>query len=804
MQLIKGRSLQARFFLGLASIVFFLSLFLGGSLYLHMRDLVYSEVSSKANLVFDQVDAVQSYVRQTLRPRMFNYLPEGDFIIEAMSSSFVTRRVMDRLKQSGKDHLYRRVALGARNPKSELNQLEKELYGYFKKNPGSKGWEGYKNLDEREYFVKARPVVFTRSCLHCHGDPADAPRALLKRYGAKRGFGHTLNELGGLDLVGVPLESSLAMISDATLSYLILYLAGMILFYVMVQFFFNRVVATKLKRLTGFYRERFDDLAGPQLLSRLDEGDEVDEILQGIEEMGQNLHTARQQLQEHADTLEQRVNERTLELSHEVDERKNDVRLFVGLLDGLHQSDTTRKLMAFALERIARRFDLKAIEYLCTFSGTEHYSWPEQKKDHTIPKKVVTEVVGGRAIFQEGETFIPVTSYQEAVQGVLHLVWPGPVRLESKDQEVMLALGQQLGIAIENIRSLHDLLLQRDTLQSIFEGVSDPMALLDGQGKVLVANQAVKGLAAEPGREEAIFRELLLSSGLGVDRAPLAGILGGAQYYKEIERQDGRVFRLTLYPLGDEKEISGRIVAYVREITNEKRMISRMQQNERLVSVGKLAAGLAHEMNNPLGVILCYSDLMKQALSDEQDLKDLEVITRHAKQAQKVLSDLLNFARAKPTATGPLEVGEVLGRVGEVFRVQAESRHCRLKMDLADDPLKIIGNSQALEQILTNLLLNALDAVEPEKGLVKLSGRLSQDHRRVVISVADDGPGVPPENLDLIFDPFFSTKDVGKGSGLGLAVAYGLIHDMGGSIEVQNSGGAVFIVRFPVLDEMGA
>ena len=317
---------------------------------------------------------------------------------------------------------------------------------------------------------------------------------------------------------------------------------------------------------------------------------------------------------------------------------------------------------------------------------------------------------------------------------------------------------------------------------------------------MLVANQAVAGLAADPGREELIFRDLLGSSGLDVGQAPLSEILGGSQYYKEIERGDGRVFRLTLYPLGDDKEIGGRIVAYAREITNEKRILSQMQQNERLVSVGKLAAGLAHEMNNPLGVILCYSDLLEQALKKEQNLKDLEIITRHARQAQKVLSDLLNFARAKPTATGPLEVGEVMDRVGGVFRVQAESRHCGLELRRAEEPLKIIGNSQALEQILTNLLLNALDAVEPEKGRVQLSGRLSKDKAQVVISVADNGPGVPPEDMALIFDPFFSTKDVGKGSGLGLAVVYGLIHDLGGTIEVQNNGGAVFIVRFPVLE----
>ena len=810
----KSRSLQTRFILGLSAIVLFLSLFFAISLYLHMRDLLYSEVSSKVNLVFNQVDAVQSYVRHTLRPKMYNYLSHGEFIIEAMSTSFVTRQVMDRMNETGKDHIYRRVAQNARNPHSELKGIERELYQWFKQNPGSGHWTGYKTINDREVFIKARPVVFKKSCMFCHGDPDDAPHDLLTRYGRERGFGHTVDELGGLDMVGVPLEGSLNLISEATLSYLILYLSGMVLLYLMIQLFFNRVVSTKLKRLSAFYRERFHDLVGPKVLNRLAQGDEVDDLLLGIEELGQNLHTARKQLQEHAETLEQRVDERTLELSHEVDERRNDVRLFVGLLDGLHQSDSIRNLLELALDRIARRFELKSIDYLCTFSAVEHYAWPDQEAKLEIPHDTVGRVIDGEAIFSAGEAFIPVSSYQEAVQGVLHMVWPQPVNLQRKDQEVILALGQQLGIAIENIRSLHDLLLQRDNLKAIFEGISDPMALLDARGRVLVANRAASELAGEPGEESKVFEQLMTSGGLGSAGALLSQVVQGATFTKEVGLDDGRVFRLTLYPLPEGGGTSGRIVAYVREITDEKRMMAQIQQNERLVSVGKLASGLAHEMNNPLGVILCYADLLDAGLSDDQSRADLAIIVRHAKQAQKVLSDLLNFARAKPKTSGPVEVGEVVKDIYEVFKVQAESRRCDLSMVLEELPHYIRGNRHSLEQILTNLLLNALDAVRPDSGRIKIKAKVEErlaaqgqaGPRQICITVSDNGPGIPPENLNSIFDPFFSTKDVGQGTGLGLAVVYGLIHDMQGSIRVENRDGAVFSLCIPLLsdEEMAA
>jgi two-component system NtrC family sensor kinase len=638
--MLMGRTIQTRFFMGLAGIVLFLSLFFGISLYLHMRDLLYSEVSSQANLVFSQVDSVQGYVRQTLRPKMYSILDHGDFIIEAMSSSFVSRQVMDRLRSSGQEHLYRRVAMDARNPDYEARGIELELVDFFRQNPKQTHWEGYKTLNDREYYVKARPVVFGKSCMACHGLPVHAPKSLLDRYGSQRGFGKTLGQLGGVDLVGVPLEKSLNMISEATLSYLVLYFSGIVLLYLMIHFFFTRLVSSKLKRLTNFYKERFDDLAGPQTLTRLEKGDEMDEMLQGIEELGQSLHTARKELQEHADTL-----------------------------------------------------------------------------------------------------------------------------------------------------------------RSIFEGVSDPMALLDGRGRVLVANQAAKGPAGHDAakREPELFPELLAACGLDTDPNSLIKALGGKPFSRDIKLKDGYTYRLTLYPMPGDTAPQGRIVAYCREVTDEKRMLAQIQQSERLVSVGKLAAGLAHEMNNPLGVILCYADLLEQALKEDQQRQDLEVITRHARQAQSVLNDLLNFARAKPTTSGPLELRELISRVGQIFEVQAEARRVELSIEQADQPLMIEGNSQALEQILTNLLLNSLDAVEEDKGRVLIKSGLDRTRGEAIIVVADNGPGIAEEALGSIFDPFFSTKDVGQGTGLGLAVVYGLIHDMQGGIEVVNQGGAVFTLRFPLM-----
>ncbi|MEF2144536.1 MAG: DUF3365 domain-containing protein [Desulfovibrionaceae bacterium] len=789
--------LQAKFLLGLGTIVLVLGVFFAASLYFHLSSLLQTQVREKADLVLGQVDAVQAYVRETLRPKMYEVL--GDqFIIEAMSTSFVSHAVMDRFNVESAEYHYRRVAENARNPKSEIDDSERDLLEYFRANRDAPFWSGQRKINGAEHFVKARPVTFKGSCLHCHGVAEDSPPELLERYGSERGFGHIAGAVDGIVLVGVPVERSVAMIREATVGYVGLYATGVIMFFTVIQFFFNRLVVHNLKRLTDKFRTLFQDQAEITVLEKLGSEDEIEEIVQGMEELGDHLHSVQQQLKAHSGNLEQMVEERTSELTHEAQERRADVRLFVQLVDGLNRSSSRRELWSVALPLVARRFGALEASFACMLTQTTFYSWPSTDKRPEMPedwKEIMMEV---RPRFEPTLAYIPVTSSDAAAEGLLILSWPPGRVLKEQDRDVLRALGQQLGIAMENLTALHNLLRQKDMLQAIVEGISDPLLLMDASCGVVLVNEAARALAATFGDGENTDCSQLFARGGVLEDCPLRGALEqGQAQTREARTQDGRTFSINIYPVTEGGGEQTRVVVYIREITQEKRMLSSMQRSEKLATVGRLAAGLAHEINNPLGVIKCYAELLRNSDLGEQQRQDLQVILKHAGQAQNVLQDLLNFARPKQAQPVPLDLAAMVREAARIFQVQAEKKGALVDVSAAPGLPLLTAHPQHLEQILANLFSNALDAVEPGQGRINVRIDVTPNNG-ILLRVADNGPGIPEENARRLFDPFFTTKEMGQGTGLGLAIVYGIVVEMGGRIEVENNGGAVFTIHLPV------
>lgn len=794
------KNLQAKFLLGLGAIVLFLGIFFASSLYFHLSTLLDSQVKDKADLVFSQVSSVQQYVRETLRPKMYEELPEGEFIIEAMSSSYISRAVMDRLNVSHSEYLYRRVAQNARNPLFEISDKELELLDFFRSQPGKEYWEGYRKVDGREYFVKARPVVFGASCLTCHGVPEDSPQVLLERYGSERGFGHSLDQVAGLVVVGVPVEGAVSNIRDVTVGYAALYGGGMLLFFGLVQMFFNKLIMNNLRRLTRKFRTLFKEEAEIGVLEKLEHGDEIEEVVQGLEELGDHVHEMHNQLRQHSENLEQMVEVRTGELQLEAEERRSDVGLFVQLLDGLNKSNSRRQMWKYALPLIVRRFRAREGGFVCMLAAQTYYTWPEGTPKPELPanwKEIVTEV---KPYYEPGLAYIPVGASDASSEGILCLAWDEGTRITEQDRNVLRALGQQLGMAMENLAALHNLLRQKDMLQAIVEGISDPLLLMDGNCNVVLANEAARELAGsfgerlEEGRELKVFRQ-----SDDFNDCPIQAVMEQAEpMSREIKVEDGRSFSISVFPVTQGAEQEGRGVVYVRDVTQEKQMLTTMQQSEKLATVGQLAAGLAHEINNPLGVIKCYAELLKGAEAGQDVGADVDIILKHASQAENVMQDLLNFARPKRVEPVSIDIAKAVTDSVHVFRIQAEKKQVEIVPRVIETLPEMIANEQAVEQILTNLLKNSLDAVEPGSGRIEVSA--SHDERRgmLEIAVSDNGPGIAEEDRKKLFDPFFSTKEVGKGTGLGLAVVYGLVQEMGGTIHVKVDNGTVFVVRLPI------
>jgi signal transduction histidine kinase len=798
MRRIMPHTLQTKFLAGQGLVMALMVGFFALALNMHLERLMEAEAREKAALILSQVEAVQGYVRATLRPAMYRLLPEDQFVLEAMSTSYITRGVLSDQNLAREAFNYRRVGVGARNPDYEADERERAYIARFEAEPALVRMEEFVEIGGEQHFVTARPQRFETSCLRCHGDPAEAPRELLDRYGSSRGFGREVGQLAGIDLVRLKVQRDVGGIRDATFSFALLFAVGILLLFLVIQGFFHRLVVQSLRRVTGVMRRLFPEEA--QEAAALPTGeDEIEDILHGFEAFAQHLRLARQDLSDYAATLEDKVAARTGAITRLADDRRADVALFVALLNSLNESQNKHQMLAAALALTAKRFGATRAGYACVLGASDYASWPVPGVTPDLPEDWHDLVAAGEPRLTPRAWYIPVQTSGTS-RGLLCLFWDSRQEKSVRLADLARAIGQQLGIAMENLDALDGLLRQNDLLSSIFEGIDDPLLLLDTGGAVLLANSPARELAAQLSGASAV------PGGHGFDglREHLErATRGGGNGEFELALPEGnRIFEASLYPIpqagGDVRN-----VASLREVTSERRMEGQMRRNERIVAVGQLAAGLAHEINNPLGVIRCYAELLQASQQEDQAQADLEVIVRHTDQARRVVRDLLDFARPRPAEPGPSNLAAVAASTLEVLRPRGKNNMTELSLEAAPDLPQVAAGSQALEHILTNLVMNALDAVaaKTEGGTVRV--RLRQDSAQpgqVELAVADNGPGIAPEHLDRVFDPFFTTKEVGKGTGLGLAVVYSLVRDLGGSIEVENNpgGGALFRVHFPV------
>jgi two-component system NtrC family sensor kinase len=230
-------------------------------------------------------------------------------------------------------------------------------------------------------------------------------------------------------------------------------------------------------------------------------------------------------------------------------------------------------------------------------------------------------------------------------------------------------------------------------------------------------------------------------------------------------------------------------------------------QSQKLAAVGQLAAGVAHEINNPLTGVLSYGSFLLKRVEDKPEFKeDLEVIVRETKRCREIVKGLLDFARQSPPEKHACDTAEIVERAVRIVHTQLAAHGVELKKNLPTDLPKIHADANQLQQVIVNLMLNANDAIGERGGTIGLttnvvsSGDAGQSQaKQVEISVSDTGCGIPAADLQRIFDPFFSTKGP-KGTGLGLAVAWGIVEKHNGRIEVESEvgKGTTFRVLLPL------
>jgi two-component system, NtrC family, sensor kinase len=831
----RSLSLQRKFLLGVGIIFLGFCLIIALFFYVREKSLLEEAAHEKAEMVMAAATATRSYVQEVLRPKMYEALGQDAFLLEAMSSSYVSRAVMDRLKETTPEYEIRRVALHARNPASDPKPFEVKLINFFAAQPHLQSWQGIVQIAGQSCFVHSRPVYFTPDCMHCHGRPEEAPPDLIKLYGRERGFGYAPGDIAGVTAVSIPVDLALAKIKERAISVFGLSFFGLSLLYVGIFFFFNRVVIHSLRDLLDIFRHGLRDEKELALLTEAKAKDEIGELTAAAQVMAGHLHDTRQQLADYAENLEGMVSQRTEAL--EASQRQLQEKIAARNQE-LHTLNTIAELITRAVNltdilprvllqtlklipargaalyllrdnptRLELRYQENAPRLPACLSVDPGHLQEAQAEDVPDLPASLLQAAGGRMSFfacagEQSCLNVPLVCRRK-VLGVLTFVQVDFKELTPERQELLLSVGQQIGITIESLHNVEQLVHSKDLLQSVFDGITDMMALLDRDLRIKMVNQAYlrhHGVALEeildrPCAPPTADHHCPFSRGsletVFQTRRPMT---------EEVQSGAGGIFLVHYYPIVDDRGDVVSIVHYAKDITAEKRVEQRIQHAEKLASLGQLAGGIAHEINNPLGVILCYADLLKgQLAGSSQVLKDVTTIEKHAINCQRIVADLLEFARSQETARQFTDLNPTIAEVVRMVEHQFRRQHCDLKLDLEPGLPLVKIDANKMKQVYLNLVMNARQAMSG-RGLIRITTRHLPEAGKVQIIFADNGAGIAPEIIDRIFDPFFSTKKTGEGTGLGLSVSYGIVKDHGGDIQVESEPGqgTRFTIELPV------
>jgi PAS domain S-box-containing protein len=260
-----------------------------------------------------------------------------------------------------------------------------------------------------------------------------------------------------------------------------------------------------------------------------------------------------------------------------------------------------------------------------------------------------------------------------------------------------------------------------------------------------------------------------------------------------------RTMRASASQLFDaEAKLIGVIIS-VRDITTERKLEQQVVQSERLAAMGAMIGGVAHELNNPLTAILGVSELMQDKVTDESSLKQLGMLQQQARRAAEIVKDLTYFSRPPAPGKSGINLSEVVDRTLTLYAYSLRKNN--ITVDFLREPglPYAQGDPQQLMQVFLNLIVNAEQAIREGRASGTLRIRLGKSANSVWASFQDDGTGIPPENLPLIFDPFYTTKRPGRGTGLGLSICKSVMKEHNGNVEAANApgGGAVFTVTLP-------
>ncbi|HEX2778793.1 MAG TPA: PAS domain S-box protein [Gemmatimonadaceae bacterium] len=379
----------------------------------------------------------------------------------------------------------------------------------------------------------------------------------------------------------------------------------------------------------------------------------------------------------------------------------------------------------------------------------------------------------------------------------------GPFRV-SDDDPIASGTTVSLRDVTDERRAVEELTRSEARYRHLFEGASDAIMTFDSLGRFTTVNDAGEALSGYT-REELIgrfFGPLLaieaLPRAIIEFRRALSGNVG--QFETVIIRKDGERRYMTVNYACPQR--SREVLCVIRDATEEKRLQQQLIQSEKMAAIGQLVSGVAHEVNNPLASISAFAQLLMadRALRPDQR-HSVEVISGEARRAARIVHNLLTFARQHKSEKVLANVNKVLEDTLELRGYELNVRGIRVEREFDPNPPETMIDVYQLQQVLLNLITNAEQAMAAvDRGSHRLTIRTRTLPDVVRIEMEDTGPGIPPESLDVIFNPFFTTKPTGQGTGLGLSISLGIVSEHGGRIWAERAAvGARFCIELPIV-----
>jgi PAS domain S-box-containing protein len=391
--------------------------------------------------------------------------------------------------------------------------------------------------------------------------------------------------------------------------------------------------------------------------------------------------------------------------------------------------------------------------------------------------------------------------------------------LSSEDLEILQTVSGYVSVAIENAllyqeqeKRAEELALLKEFNESIVESVNVGLLAVDESGRITRCNSTFEEMLGIR-RDETIGKfveevfdrafALNLENILGRSRWHLTEIRHAYKLHASVVDGKSLILNVAIAPLRSVSHNQTGAIIVLENVTSRVKLEESLQQSEKLSSIGLLAAGVAHEVNTPLTGVSSYTQMLL-GMIPETDPKHalLLKVQKQTERASNIAGNLLNFSRGgNSTEFVAIDINKLLDDTLQLLEPQMRKSQVEVVKNYSKIPPKVLGNAGKLQQVFTNLILNARDAMIGGGKITLMTD--SNENGEVVIEVSDTGEGISPENLTKIYDPFFTTKGVGSGTGLGLAVSYGIVQEHAGTIEARSQlgEGTTFHLVFPQFQE---